>query len=218
MGEAVSLGIHESQSRMWENLVGRSLAFWEYWYPQAQRSFESLKNVKLEDFYFAINEVKPSFIRVEADELTYNLHILLRFEIERNLLSDELSVADLPEVWNKKFSRYFGLEVPDDALGCLQDVHWAGGAFGYFPTYTLGNLNAVQFFTQAQSEIGDFKQMFRQGQFSPLKNWLSEKIHQQGRKYNSAKLMEVVTGHPLDAKFLIEYLKQKYGELYLVDL
>jgi carboxypeptidase Taq len=217
MGEAVSLGIHESQSRMWENFVARSLAFWEYWYPQVQNYFKAFNKIKINDFYFAINEVKPSFIRVEADELTYNLHILLRFEIERVLLSGELPVADLPKVWNEKFSAYFGLDVPDDALGCLQDVHWSAGLIGYFPTYTLGNLNAGQFFAQAQCEFGDLYQLFRRGEFAPFKNWLSEKIHRQGRRYNSAKLMEAVTGKPLDAKFLIEYLKKKYGELYQVS-
>ena len=172
-GEAVSLGVHESQSRMWENLVGRSRAFWEHFYPQAQRAFgASFGDVPLEDFYFAINDVRPSLIRIEADEATYNLHILVRFELEQALLLDELRVADLPAAWHEKYQKYLGIESPTDADGVLQDVHWSAGLIGYFPTYSLGNLYASQLFEQAQADLGDLSAMFRRGEFMPLRDWL----------------------------------------------
>lgn len=215
-GDPVSLGIHESQSRLWENMVGRSRAFWEHWYPQAQKAFPALKGVKLDDFYFAVNEVKPSFIRVEADEVTYNLHILLRFELERAILNGDLTAADVPEAWNKKFHDYFSLKVPDDATGCLQDIHWSSGYIGYFPTYSLGNLNAAQFFDQARADLGDLEEMFRRGEFQPLRQWLTDKIHSQGRRYRPEHLIEVVTGKPLEATAMVNYLKRKFGELYQV--
>ena len=211
MGEAVSLGIHESQSRLWENLVGRSRAFWEFWYPTAQDHFQSLQNVPLDDFYLAINAVQPSLIRVEADEVTYNLHILLRFELERELLTGRLAVADLPPAWNAKFFDYFGLEVPDDSLGCLQDIHWSAGLFGYFPTYSLGNLNAAQLYAAAEGELGGLPAMFRRGEFQPLLGWLQRNVHQHGRRYNSAELIQRATGKPLSADAAVRYLEGKYG-------
>ena len=214
LGEAVSLGIHESQSRMWENNVGRSKSFWEYWYPTAQRYFSVLEGVSLDDFYRAINEIKPSFIRVEADELTYNLHILLRFEIERSLIRGDLKAADLPAVWNENFKKYFDLDVPNDAQGCMQDVHWSAGLFGYFPTYSLGTLNAAQFYSQAESELGDLDAMFRVGEFSKLRSWLTEKIHTQGRRFSSQQLTKEVTGKELDSVDLINYLKGKLYPVY----
>ena len=217
MAQAVSMGIHESQSRLWENNAGRSLAFWEFWYPKTQKLFPALKDVRLDDFYFAVNEVSPSFIRVEADELTYNLHILLRFELERALLSGDLETADLPEAWNSKFKNYFGLTVPDDSSGCLQDVHWGWGLFGYFPTYTLGSMNAAQFFLKAEQEIGGQDDNFRRGNFAPLKEWLTDNIHSQGRRWPSSALTEKVTGEPLAAKYLTGYLKEKLGDLYKVS-
>ena len=216
MSQAVSLGIHESQSRLWENNAGRSRPFWEFWYPKTQKLFPSLKNVPLDDFYFAVNEVSPSFIRVEADELTYNLHILLRFELERALLSGDLETDGLPDAWNSKFKDYFGLTVPDDSQGCLQDVHWGWGLFGYFPTYTLGSMNAAQFFAKAGQEIGGQDDNFRTGNFAPLKEWLTNNIHRQGRRYPSSELTEKVTGEPLSAKYLTGYLKEKLGGLYKV--
>lgn len=215
MGESVSLGIHESQSRMWENIVGRSRYFWEYFYPWAQKLFyESLKDVSLDDFYFAINEVRPSFIRVEADEATYNLHILLRFEIEHAIFSGELKTTDIPSVWNDKFEKYLGIKPPDDSQGCLQDVHWGAGLIGYFPTYTLGNLYAAQFFARAKKEMPDLEKQFASGQFSGLLNWLREKIHRQGQKYRAAELVKVVTGEPLNSRYLLDYLRAKYAPLY----
>ena len=180
-GDAVSLGIHESQSRMWENLVGRSRAFWEYFYPQAQAAFpESLGDVSLDDFYFAINDVRPSLIRVEADEATYNLHILIRFELEQALLDDELRVADLPAAWNEKYRQYLGITPPNDADGVLQDIHWSAGLVGYFPTYSLGNLYAAQFFAKADHDLGGLHGQFAHGEFQPLRDWLREQIHRHG--------------------------------------
>ncbi len=214
-GDAVSLGIHESQSRMWENMVGRSMAFWKYFFPKAQKAFpEALGGVKLDDFHFAINEVKPSFIRVEADEVTYNLHILVRFEIEQAFFSGDLKPKDIPAAWNDKFKKYFGITPPDDAQGCLQDVHWSAGYIGYFPTYSLGNLYSAQFFVQAQKDLGDLDGQFAKGEFGKLKGWLNQKIHRLGQRYRAEKLAEVVTGKPLSHQPLMAYLKAKYGKLY----
>jgi len=218
-GDAVSLGIHESQSRMWENLVGRSRSFWRYFLPKAKQVFpQALGQVKFEDFYFAINEVKPSFIRVEADEVTYNLHILLRFEIEQAFLKDDLLPKDVPGVWNEKFKAYFDLVPPNDAQGCLQDVHWSVGYIGYFPTYSLGNLYSAQFFNRAREELGNLDEQFARGEFTPLREWLREKIHRQGQRYRAEKLVQVVTGKPLSHRPLIDYLKNKYGELYQIRI
>lgn len=215
IGQAVSLGIHESQSRMWENFVGRSAAFWTYMYPTAQLAFpQALGQVGFDDFHFAINDVRPSFIRVEADEVTYNLHIMLRFELEQLLVSGELKPADVPGVWNEKFSQYFGLNVPNDAQGCLQDIHWSGGLLGYFPTYALGNMYAAQFFNAAQRDLGDLDEQFAKGQFQPLKAWLNEKIHRHGKRYPARRLVEVVTGESLSHVPLVEHLNRKFGALY----
>jgi carboxypeptidase Taq len=214
-GDSVSLGIHESQSRMWENMVGRSMAFWRYFFPKAQKAFpEALGGVKLDDFHFAINEVKPSFIRVEADEVTYNLHILVRFEIEQAFFSGDLKPKDIPAAWNDKFKKYFGITPPDDAQGCLQDVHWSAGYIGYFPTYSLGNLYSAQFFEQAQKDLGDLNGQFAKGEFGKLKGWLNQKIHSLGQRYRAEKLAQVVTSKPLSHKPLMDYLKAKYGQLY----
>ena len=213
-GQSVSLGIHESQSRMWENLVGRSLGFWRTFYPRAQELFPDLGEVSLEAFHFAINQVAPSLIRVEADEVTYNLHIIFRFELERALIRGDLEVKDLPEAWNMRVQEYLGLTPPDDRMGVMQDVHWSSGNFGYFPTYTLGNLYAAQFFATATTELGDLEDMFARGDFGPLLGWLREKIHSQGGRYRPRDLVRVVTGEELDSRFLIEYLLGKFGGLY----
>jgi carboxypeptidase Taq len=214
-GQAVSLGIHESQSRMWENLVGRSRAFWEHFFPQAQTMFaESLRDVRLDDFYFAVNDVRPSLIRTESDEATYNLHILVRFELEQALLVDELRVGDLPAAWREKYRHYLGIEPPNDTEGVLQDVHWSSGAIGYFPTYTLGNLYAAQFFEQAGRELGDLHAMFGRGEFLPLRDWLRDKIHSRGRRYSAAELARRVTGKPLSHDALVRHLRGKFALLY----
>ena len=215
LGHSASLGIHESQSRMWENLVGRSRAFWDHFYQPAQEAFpEALRDVSIDDFYAAINDVRPSWIRVEADEVTYNLHIMLRFELEQGIISGDLKPADLPAVWNETFHKYFGITPTDDALGCLQDIHWSAGLIGYFPTYALGNLYAAQFFEQAQADLGDLHGMFAQGQFAPLKTWLNEAIHQRGLQYRANRLVEVVTGKPLTADALLRHLHAKIDPLY----
>jgi carboxypeptidase Taq len=214
-GDAVSLGIHESQSRMWENLVGRSRAFWEHFYPEVQATFpEPLRSVSLDTFYFAINDVRPSLIRTESDEVTYNLHILIRFELELALINGELPVADLPEAWHAKYRQYLGIESPTDADGVLQDVHWSSGAFGYFPTYSLGNLYAAQFFEKAAKDLGDLNAMFRRGEFLPLREWLRANIHSHGRRYPAAELVRRVTGSPLSHDALMRHLRGKFGPLY----
>ncbi len=215
MGQSVSLGIHESQSRMWENQVGRSRSFWA-WAMKELPSYagDGMKRFSLEDLYGAGNVVEPGFIRVDADEATYNLHIMIRFEIERSVLSGELDVAGIPEVWNKAYQEYLGLEVPDDRRGCLQDIHWSMAAMGYFPTYTLGNLYSAQFFEAAKSQMPGLEEGFSRGEFAPLKAWLNEKIHRQGRRYPSAELCKVITGQPLSAEPLMRHLESKLKPMY----
>ena len=215
LGEAISLGIHESQSRLWENLVGRSKAFWQFFYPRAQQAFSaSLGDVSLDDFYFAINDVRPSLIRIEADEATYNLHILVRFELERALLDGDLQAADLPDAWNEKYRQYLGITPPENRVGVLQDVHWSAGLIGYFPTYSLGNLYAAQFFAKAQSDLGDLEGTIARGDFRPLREWLHENIHRHGQRWSAAKLVERATGQPLSARPMMQYLRAKLEPLY----
>jgi carboxypeptidase Taq len=215
MGMAVSLGIHESQSRLWENQVGRSRPFWEHFLPRAQQMFPgTLDDVSLDDFLLAINKVARSFIRVEADEATYNMHIILRFELEQALIAGDLAPADVPAAWNEKFRASFDLTPPNDAQGCLQDIHWSMGGLGYFPTYTLGNLYAAQLMDQARKDLGDLDADFRVGKFARLKSWLNEKVHRPGQKYRSRQLAEKITGKPLSHKPLVNYLRGKYGGLY----
>ncbi len=214
MADAVSLGIHESQSRLWENIVGRGLPFWQKWFPSAKDHFSELRNVSLEDFVFAINAVEPTFIRVEADETTYNLHILLRFELERALMNGDLKPADVPGAWNEKFKKYFGLDVPSDAQGCLQDIHWSAGLLGYFPTYSIGNLNAAQFYEKAVVDIGEQEDNFRNGVYAPMLDWLVKNIHSHGRRYKSADLTKHVTGKPLSSDALMRYLEKKASYWY----
>ena len=214
-GEAVSLGIHEAQSRLWENLVGRSKAFWTHFYPKLQQVFpDNLKHVSLDDFYFAVNDVRPSLIRVEADEATYNLHILIRFELEQALLQDDLKTVDLPQAWREKYQQYLGIEPPDDADGCLQDVHWSAGLVGYFPTYSLGNLYASQFFETADAQLGGLHAQFAKGEFSPLRNWLKDNIHAYGQCYSATELVERITGKPLSHEPLMRHLRGKLEPLY----
>jgi carboxypeptidase Taq len=215
LGSAVSLGIHESQSRLWENQVGRGRPFWEHFFPRARQVFvEALHDVRLDDWLFAINDVQPSFIRVEADEATYNMHIILRFELEQALIAGELQPADAPAAWNEKFTSFFGLTPPDDRLGCLQDIHWSMGGLGYFPTYTLGNLYAAQLMEQARQDLGDLDGDFRRGEFGRLKGWLNDKIHRQGQRYRPRELCRKVTGRPLSPRPLLAYLRRKYEPLY----
>lgn len=215
VGNFVSLGIHESQSRMWENFVGRGRPFWEHFFPRARQVFlDTLRDVSLDEFVFAINDVQPSFIRVEADEATYNMHVILRFELEQDLIRGDLRPADVPGAWNEKFWKSFNLTPPTDTLGCLQDVHWSFGGIGYFPTYTLGNMYAAQFMEQVHKDLGQLDGDFRRGDFSRLKGWLNEKIHRPGQRYRAGELCQQVTGKPLSHKPLLHYMRQKYAPLY----
>ena len=215
LGDSVSLGIHESQSRLWENCVGRSRAFWRFFYPILQQTFHhQLRGVDVEQFYAAINCVKPSFIRVEADELTYNLHIMLRFEIEQDLIEGRSQPNDLPAIWNQKMQDYLGIVPKSDAEGVLQDVHWSFGAFGYFPTYTLGNLYSVQFFEQAKLEIPHLEDEIAAGQLMVLRRWLEQKIHRWGRMFTPDHLAQRVTGTSVNPEPFLRYVEKKYGEIY----
>ena len=215
MGEAVSLGIHESQSRMWENMVGRGQPFWSFHWDGLKTLFpESLGDLSVEEFYGAINAVEPSFIRVEADELTYNLHIILRFEIERALFNGSLEVQDVPAVWNEKMTTSLGIAPRSDAEGCLQDIHWSLGAFGYFATYALGNLYAAQLFAQARRDIPDLYDRIAANDQKPLLRWLRQNIHQHGRRFRADELIERVTGAPLSIEPFVGYVTEKYSEVY----
>ncbi|QDV33981.1 carboxypeptidase M32 [Tautonia plasticadhaerens] len=215
MGESVSLGIHESQSRLWENLVGRGRAFWTHWFPIVRRLFrEPLGAAEFDAFHRAVNRVEPSLIRTQADEVTYNLHIIIRFELERALLSGDLPPADLPGAWDESYRRDLGVVAPDVADGCLQDVHWSAGLFGYFPTYTLGNLYAAQLFDRASEELGDLDASIRQGDTTPLLRWLRDHVHRHARRHTPAALIRRATGSDPDHRPLIRSLKARYGPVY----
>lgn len=215
MGEATSHGIHESQSRMWENQVGRSRAFWDWCYPTLKEHFgQAAAGLSLEEVYGGANIVRPDFIRVEADEATYNMHIMIRFDIERALLNGTLPVAEIPGVWNAKYKEYLDLGVPDDRRGCLQDIHWSSGSFGYFPSYALGNLYAAQLYEQACSDLPDLDRQYAKGEFSAIRLWLNENVHAHGQRYSAADLCEHVTGKPLAAEALMRHLEGKLRPLY----
>lgn len=218
LGTAVSLGVHESQSRMWENRIGRSHAFWETWLPRAAKRFPELAGRKVDDVHFAINDVKPSLIRVEADEVTYNLHILIRYELEVALLSGELAVNDLPDAWNEKVKAYLGIDVPDDSTGCMQDIHWSVGLIGYFPTYALGNIYSAQFVEAAEKDLGPFEELMKKGEQQVIRDWFREHVHSQGRRYLPADLVKRVTGEAPSAEALTVYLSDKVSKLYGVKV
>jgi len=213
-GSPPSLGLHESQSRMWENLVCRSAGFWRHAFPLARQTFDALDGVDEQRFVLALNGVEPSLIRVEADEVTYNLHILVRFELELALLRKDLAVADLPGAWREKMKTYLGVEPDEVKDGAMQDVHWGAGLIGYFPTYTLGNIYAAQLYREAASELGDLQQMFAEGDFAPLLEWLRVNVHRRGGVYPPRELIREVTGAEPDPEHLIRYCQDKYGELY----
>ena len=215
MGSAVSLGVHESQSRWWENFIGRSRPFWEHYLPELQACFPAMLDaVALPEFLLAINQVRPSLIRVEADEVTYNLHILIRVELERELFSDALRVAELPDAWNERMDHYLGIRPSNDSDGVLQDIHWSMGGFGYFPTYTLGNLYAGQLDHQLRQDIPDVQRRISHGQFGELREWMGSRIHRHGSLYPPAELIREVTGLEPDSRFFLDYLNRKYTELY----
>jgi carboxypeptidase Taq len=210
-----SLAVHESQSRMWENLVGRSLPFWEHFYPQLKKVFPAqLEGVSLKTFYKAINKVEPSLIRVNADEATYNLHIMLRLELEIGLVDGTVAVKDLPGIWNSNMDEYLGIVPPDDARGVLQDIHWSGGAIGYFSTYALGNLVSAQLWEKIRKDIRNLDDQIRMGDFSELLAWLRTHLHQHGHKYEPQTLVEKVTGSRITPEPYLRYLTKKYNEVY----
>ncbi len=217
-GEACSLAIHESQARLWENIIGRGLPFWEYFYPSLQERFpDILDSVPLDHFYRAMNVVRPSLIRTNADELSYHFHIMLRFEIEKALIEGSLDVKDVPDRWNEKVHEYLGIEVPSDAKGCLQDVHWSHGGIGYFPTYSLGSLYSAQFYAQAKEELPDLERKLSEGDLLTLRDWLRERIHSRGRLEKPGELCEKVCGKELDPGYFMAYAREKYGKIYPLE-
>lgn len=215
LSEPVSLSVHESQSRWWEALIGRSRPFWRHFYPLLQKTLPSvLKGITLDRFYRAINKVAPTFIRVEADEVTYCLHVILRFEIEKELISGKLNVHDLPEAWNAKMKEYLGITPPNHSQGCLQDIHWSLGDFGYFPTYALGNLLSAQFFSAFEKEHSEWEERIASGDFEFVRDWLKANIYHWGRTYNSDELARKVSGKPFSENAYCSYLKKKYSDVY----
>ncbi len=215
LSEATSLSVHESQSRWWETLIGRSLPYWEHMYPILHKALPTLlKGISLEKFYRAINKATPTLIRVEADEVTYCLHVIVRFEIEKALISGKLQVSDLPEAWNAKMEEYLGLVPPNNTQGCLQDIHWSLGDFGYFPTYALGNLLSAHFFTAFAKQHPDWEKRLSKGDLCFIKDWLKKNIHSHGRMYNSEELAKKVTGKPFSEAAYCAYLKKKYAAIY----
>lgn len=215
LGSSTSLGIHESQSRLWENNVGRSRNFWQAQLALAKKYFpEQLKGIELDQFIAGINKIEPSPIRIESDELHYHFHVMVRYEIEKALIEGSMKVKDIPAVWNQKYKAYLGLDIKDDNQGCLQDIHWAHGSIGYFPTYSLGSFYAAQFFAQAQKDIPGLDQQIREGNCLPLLTWLRENIHQHGRMYSADELCKRITGESLNFKYFMDYASAKYGEIY----
>jgi carboxypeptidase Taq len=212
LGRGTSSAIHESQSRTWENLVGRSAGFWRWFYPQLQALFpEALSGVEEERYVRSVSAVRPGLIRGDADEVTYGLHIILRFELERELLAGTVAVEDLPEIWNARMKESLGVDVPDDAHGVLQDMHWSAGLFGYFPTYQLGNVISVQIWDRARAELGDLEEQFARGEFAPLRAWLSEHIYRHGSRYTPPELLRRVTGSGIDLEPYLKYLHAKFA-------
>lgn len=210
-----SMGIHESQSRFWENMVGRSRSFWGKYYPKLQELYpEQFRSVSVDSFYRAINHVEPSLIRIEADELTYNLHIMIRYEIEKALFDGSLQVADLPAYWNEKYKEYLGIVPDNDGVGVLQDVHWAGGAFGYFPSYSLGNMYAAQIRHTLENDLGDLDALIEKGEFESIKSWLTERIYRYGKLLTPHEIVTQITGEELNPDYLIRYLRDKYNGIY----
>jgi carboxypeptidase Taq len=211
-GSPCSLGIHESQSRLWENLVGRSRPFWRFFYPRAQAAFpEQLSGVEVDDFLAGINRVRPSLIRIKADEVTYGMHIIMRFELEQDIINRRVELRDLPEVWNEKMSEYLGVDVPDDAQGVLQDTHWASGHIGYFSTYLLGTVMSVQIWEKVLEDVPDLEEQIERGEFGALREWLGEHVHRHGRKFSPQETLQKATGSTLDPKSYLAYLRAKYG-------
>jgi len=214
-GEFASLGIHESQSRLWENHVGRSRDFWKFHYPLAAAKFpDAFEGIPEETFYRAINKVNSSLIRTESDELTYHFHVVIRYEIEKMLIKGELKSCDIPACWNERYKKWLGVDVPDDQRGCLQDVHWSHGSFGYFPTYSLGSFYAAQFFAAANKSDQKLQEKMGKGDTTDLLQWLRQRVHAPGRIYNSEELCKYATGETLNVQYFLDYLLDKYGKIY----
>lgn len=210
-----SMGIHESQSRFWENVIGRSKAFWDRYYGELQTTFSpQIDKVDVDTFYKAINHIEPSLIRIEADELTYNLHIMIRYELEKGLFNGTIAVADLPAAWNAKYEEYLGVTPANDGEGVLQDVHWSGGAFGYFPSYALGNMYAAQFTQTLRQELPAFDSLIAEGNLAPIKEWLTEKVYKHGKLLTPNEIIREVTGEELNPEYLVQYLEEKYKSVY----
>jgi carboxypeptidase Taq len=215
LADGASMGVHESQSRLWENVIGRSLAFWQGLLPELQNHFpEALRGVEIGDFYRAVNQVQPSLIRVEADEVSYSLHIILRFELEKGLFSGEIEPEDLPEIWRQRMNDFLGLEPENDADGVLQDIHWSMGSFGYFPSYALGNLYGLQFFNKLRSDIPDVEEHISRGDFPPIHAWLKDTIYVWGRRLEPPDLLRKVTGEGLSVYPFLNYIEEKYAGIY----
>jgi len=214
LGTGASMGMHESQSRFYENILGKSMEFWRCLYPKFQETYPELEAVDLKSFYRAINCVEPSLIRIDADELTYSLHVIIRYEMEKLLINSDIDIDDVPRLWNEKYKEYLGVEPENDAEGVLQDVHWSGGDFGYFPSYALGNLYGAQIFHTLKQEIPDWDQKICSGDLSLITQWLKENVHQHGAVLKPAELIQKVTGEELSAKYFVEYLNDKFGQLY----
>jgi carboxypeptidase Taq len=213
--ELNSMVLHESQSRLWENLVCRSRPFWRHFFPKLQELFpEELDGVTDEAWWRVVNRIEPSFIRVEADEVTYGMHIILRYELEQELISGRLAPEDLPEAWNAKMKEYLGVDVPDDANGVLQDVHWSAGSFGYFPTYLLGTIASVQIWETARGDLTDLDAQMEAGDFSALREWLTDKLYRWGRRLPPEEMLRRIVGGPLDAEPYVRYLKAKVADIY----
>ncbi|WP_191565346.1 carboxypeptidase M32 [Metabacillus idriensis] len=216
--DGTSMGIHESQSLFYEKFIGKNPGFWNRYYDSLkQHSSGQFDDVSLEDFYRGINESKPSLIRIEADELTYPLHIMIRYEIEKGLFNDEIQVEDLPRIWNEKYEEYLGVTPSNDGEGVLQDVHWAGGMFGYFPSYALGYMYAAQFKNAMQKDLPNFDELVETGEFATIKNWLTENIHRYGKMKQPLEILHDVTGEGLNAQYLIDHLETKYSKLYQLE-
>lgn len=217
LATGVSMGIHESQSRFYENIIGRSKAFWKHFFPEAQKRFPQFRDVSLEDFYKAINIIEPSLIRTEADELTYSLHIIIRYEIEKALINGVIEVKDLPRVWNEKYKEYLGVEPSNDSEGILQDMHWSDGSFGYFPSYALGNLYGAQMLSKMLEDMPNTYKEIENGNLDIIHKWLRNNVHKYGSVYKPAELIKIITGQELISKYFIEYLNKKYSDIYQLD-
>ena len=218
LAEGVSMGIHESQSRLWENMVGRSRHFWSFYYPKFRQAFPAFKNMPMDAFYEHVNAVKRSYIRTDADEVTYNLHVMLRYDVERALFDGKLKTKEIPSYWNELSEKYLGIPVPDDARGCLQDIHWAAGSFGYFPTYTLGNIYAAQLWAAMRRQVPGTEESIEAGDLGVPLKWLRRNVHRHGKRYCAEDLIKKATGEKLNEDHFIRYIKEKYGPIYGIKL